>query len=262
MEDSGQEGRAVLEELWASHVVKELPGRNDGCVLACEPETQCVVKLKCDPATYMREYLASAVVSALGLRTPKVYKVRIEEAFVEQIDRRFYPKQWVGGMQHVGRHCFGSEYEPGLVPHGAAIPDGLSDEAARVLLVDLLIQNPDRRRVNVNIALRGGQFVLYDHDLAFSFLEAIGGAAPETDTLDAVADDHVFAELLEGDDGALGRAADWIEDRVQQLDADLWASLIREAPEYWKSGQENRIVDVMNGRVEKLASWLGRYRNG
>ncbi len=46
-------------------------------------------------------------------------------------------------------------------------------QAAHIFAFDALIQNPDRRYSNQNLLTRGNNIFVYDHELAFSFLEAI-----------------------------------------------------------------------------------------
>jgi len=53
------------------------------------------------------------------------------------------------------------------------IPETMWQAAVNIFAFDALIQNPDRRYGNQNLFTRGNDIFVYDHELAFSFLEAI-----------------------------------------------------------------------------------------
>src|SRR2546428_6403794 len=59
------------------------------------------------------------------------------------------------------------------VPDARLAPAELA-QASRVYAFDLLVQNPDRRPEKPNCAHRGRRFIVYDFEMAFSFLLVIG----------------------------------------------------------------------------------------
>jgi len=56
---------------------------------------------------------------------------------------------------------------------GQNIPAKLFSEAFKVFAFDALIQNPDRRPEKPNLFITGSEIIVFDHEMAFSFLNLI-----------------------------------------------------------------------------------------
>lgn len=249
---------ARLDEVLASYMDRELPkGRNKGCVVSCEPETQCAVKFKCEPSEYMREYLATAILCRMGLNTPKPYKIFVSGPFVDSINGVLYRNQKAFALKRIDQWCFGSEFRQALKPLVGDVAAELEGQAAQVLLIDMLLHNPDRTAGdNPNVSDGPGGLLLYDHDLAFSFLEAILGGDPVIETPKAMFDQHVFAKCLTGRGDLVDSASRWLKSRAHLLDAPFWRAAREQAPGEWaKSIDVDRIQEVVTRRLEKAPIW-------
>jgi hypothetical protein len=65
--------------------------------------------------------------------------------------------------------------------------------ARETIAFDAFILNPDRTADRPNLLWKDEELVLFDHELAFSFLYAIGGSAePWTDRFEGPLRSHVF----------------------------------------------------------------------
>lgn len=71
---------------------------------------------------------------------------------------------------------FGSKYVSGFasIPDSSfTLPDTLIEKAKRIYVFDIFIANIDRGHQRPNIASNGKEILIYDHELAFSFLQAL-----------------------------------------------------------------------------------------
>jgi hypothetical protein len=128
--------------------------------------------------------------------------VLIEEDLARGIaDAEADPKLAAIVRKSVGLN-FGCRFLANIVPwpEGQRIPDDLVDDAMKVYAFDALIQNPDRRFDNPNLGTRSGKIIVFDHELAFSFL-LLGTFAPKEPwrlSAETYLDDHVLARRLKG----------------------------------------------------------------
>ena len=121
--------------------------------------------------------------------------------------------------------------------------------AAEAFAFDAMIQNPDRRHDRPNCSVRDEELLIYDHDLAFSFLSGILFWKPpwEATGLDFLAkispDRHVFYDQLSGTPLALDRLADaW-----NNVDSARLNAYFDSLPPAWISTEDarRRIVDYL-----------------
>lgn len=155
-------------------------GRTCPCLMICEDDAggkfEIVVKLRAgidSGATGLTcELLASLLANDLDLIVPKPFIVNVDSRFYEAISdttlaERFRKSQGAN---------FGSQYlSAGYTwPQGKSISSSLMQMAADIFAFDLMIQNPDRREDKPNLLRKGDELVIYDHEMAFSFLYAIG----------------------------------------------------------------------------------------
>ena len=86
----------------------------------------------------------------------------------------------------------------GVSPYTTYLPDEIA-EISRIYAFDLLVQNPDRRRLNPNCAIYGKRVFAYDFETAFSFLHLFGVQAdPWKLSALGINTDHVFRDVLRG----------------------------------------------------------------
>lgn len=123
------------------------------------------------------EALAALVGQQLGLPIPRIAAVEIEPRLVSVIPDPSAREKFTGKQQ---LH-FGSLFQSGgyqTIPVGMRLPGPLMDMAIKIFAFDMLIQNPDRTntvgRGKPNALCDGEQLIIFDHELAFSFLATIG----------------------------------------------------------------------------------------
>jgi hypothetical protein len=119
------------------------------------------------------ELISSGLALHFGIAVPEPALVLIEADFAELVA--------AAEPQHADRfrNSIGLNFGSRLLfdvtgwPVDKWIPDAMWQAAVNIFAFDALIQNPDRRYSNQNLFTRGNEVFVYDHELAFSFLEAI-----------------------------------------------------------------------------------------
>jgi len=82
-------------------------------------------------------------------------------------------------------------------PVDKGIPEGMRGIAADIFAFDALVQNPDRRHVNPNLLVKGDTMMVFDHEIAFSFLlDIFPSPTPWRLDRDGYLADHVFYRQL------------------------------------------------------------------
>lgn len=155
------------------------------------------------PAALMCEGIAALLGRDLGLPIPEPFAVEVTDQFVSALGED-------AGAEHLRGSVgwnFGSKAAyPQFAPWSPwrVMPIEMRATAAEVFAFDAMIQNPDRRHGNPNCKVRGSELLIYDHDLAFDFLNAVLSWKPpwEPDALEFLcgrsSDRHVFFDHLRG----------------------------------------------------------------
>jgi hypothetical protein len=118
------------------------------------------------------ELVASRLADYFGVPVPAPALVSIEPAFAELVAAN-QPAHSQRMRGSIGLN-FGSRQLNDVMtwPVDKSIPDAMWATAVSIFAFDALIQNPDRKfNPNPNLFSRGDQIFIYDHELAFSFIE-------------------------------------------------------------------------------------------
>ncbi|AYQ34850.1 HipA family kinase [Runella sp. SP2] len=123
------------------------------------------------PEACARELLAAFIAKHMGIRVVEPVLVEIVHDFVET--ERGQP-HFQTLSKSIGLN-YGSIYLPNYdtIPVFQPLNDYELTHAQKVVLFDLFIQNCDRRHEKPNIMSNGQELVIYDHELAFSFVHDI-----------------------------------------------------------------------------------------
>ena len=144
-----------------------------------------------------REAIGAMLATDLGLPVPQPLLVHLSDVFIETV----VDPQAAELLRLSLRVGFGSSKLPdgySLWPHSNSLPKRMLAQAAEIFAFDALIQNADRRPDNPNMLVRGEQFAIYDHELAFIREGVLFWKPPwQVGGLDNVAqtDRHVFLRL-------------------------------------------------------------------
>jgi len=124
------------------------------------------------------ELVASRLAPHFGIAVPEPALVLIDRQFAELVAAA-EPKGAHLLRNSIGLN-FGSRQLSDMTewPVDKWIPDAMWQSAVNIFAFDALIQNPDRRYSNQNLFTRSNDIFIYDHELAFSFLEAIASSGP------------------------------------------------------------------------------------
>lgn len=239
----------MLSTVKAVTFVKALrSGRTCPCLMLCEGEDgaqkETVVKLyagkECTRTGLICELLASLFAQDLDLAVPTPFLVEIDKDFYTGISdpdmaERF--RKSVGlnfGTQHLGAGYI-------TWPQERSIPACLLQDAFEIFAFDLLIQNPDRRKDKPNLLRKGDELVIFDHEMAFSFLYAL---VPDEYPWDGkgleFARNHVFYGGLKGRDLSWDR----LQGALEAVDDRRLGIYVDALPDDWRNDSGNTEVRI------------------
>ena len=247
-------------------------GRTRPFVLFCDQEDasdeiEVYVKLRSAPqigATgLMCEGIAALLGRDLGLPIPEPFAVKITEQFASIVQT---PKDADLFRRSVGWN-FGSQAQyPQFAPWSAEriMPVPMRTAAAETFAFDAMIQNPDRRHDRPNCSVRDEEILIFDHDLAFSFLSGILFWKPpwEATGLDFLAksspDRHVFYDQLSG----MPLVLDRLTNAWNNVDASRVNDYFDSLPSNWipAGDARRRIVDYLLDLKLHLPQTLAEVR--
>jgi hypothetical protein len=176
------------------------------------------------------ELMASLLARDLDLPIPQPFLVEIDTGFHAGISDVTFAERF---RSSVGLN-FGSKFlGPGYItwPQERSIPGPLVQDAADIFAFDLMIQNPDRRKDKPNLLCRSDELVIFDHELAFSFLYAI---VPDEFPWDGkgidFAKDHVFYS------GLRKRSVEWnrMQGAFEAIDDRRLGAYMDAMPDSWR----------------------------
>ena len=148
-------------------------GRTKPLQMVCETNgshKEYIVKLWANPEMYFgkhhlaREIYGNLLAKSFGIDTPDIAIV--------VIDPDFYLSQpnSISGILRLSHGLnFGSKFMTGAKIFSPPVPPSLMAEAAKIFCFDMLIGNMDRRVEKPNIFHKADGFVVFDHELAFSY---------------------------------------------------------------------------------------------
>lgn len=197
-----------------------------------------VVKLKGSPEMYpdacMNELIGSFLAAELNLNVPDPATVEISPELVETMEEH---GNYELANQSLGPN-FGSFYKEGyleIIP-GQNISTDLKEKLYDIFAFDILVGNPDRRIDKPNFLSNGKDFLIYDHELAFSFTQILSFARnpqpwliPLTE-MSWISRNYCFAQLK-------GKHSDFsnFAARLEGLNENFWARADELIPPEWKT---------------------------
>jgi hypothetical protein len=241
-------------------------GRTSPALFGCEDESgrsvgEYVVKLRgtVGEAGLMKELFASNIARYFNLLPPPPALIVIEQPLADLVAHAV-PAQAAVIEGSVGLN-FGSLVQTGVStwPVDKSIPAAMLQGATDVFAFDALVQNPDRRHSNPNLLTRGDSFIVFDHEMAFSFLLALlPSANPWSLDDQRYLLEHVFFRALKS------KAIDvtFFTNSLVGLTDALLSELAAEVPSEWNNESVPKIKEhlcVMRDHAGEFAESLRRF---
>lgn len=209
----------------------------------------------------MCEVLASRLASYFGLSVPEPAIIVFEREFSDLVvslhardDRRAAAVGNSAGLN------FGTRLlvDMSTWPVDKFVPDAMWQQATNIFAFDALVQNPDRPFSNPNLFTRGNDIVLFDHELAFSFLlDILGSETPWLLDEQRYLTDHVFYRKLKS------KKIDLTEftRRLATLMDAVWEDILEDVPVEWNNENVPRVerhLRVMSEHAREFAEEVRR----
>ncbi len=186
----------------------------------------------------MRELLAAFIAAQMGIRVVSPVIVNISEDFVDLLQGN---SAWQYASKSLG-YNYGSEY---IKKHTTIIPtqelsNHLLPYAQTIFAFDVTIQNPDRTNEKPNMLSDGTEIVIYDHELAFSFVMDIFPNPKPWELRQADLEwinRHCLLPKIKGKDYDFEE----FSNRFDNLDENFWTIARSLIPKEWLSDQFDKI---------------------
>lgn len=211
-----------------------------------------VVKLKGSPEMFadacMNELIGSFIAAELNLNIPSPATVEISPELLEIMTGH---GNYNFASQSLGLN-FGTIYKEGYLEiiAGQKLSADLKEKLYDIFAFDILVGNPDRRIDKPNFLSNGKDFLIYDHELAFSFTQILSFARNPQPWLiplaemDWISRNYCFTQLK-------GKPFDFSSfvTRLEGLNENFWTIADKLIPSEWKTSNYLVIKDHINSIV-------------
>lgn len=188
-----------------------------------------------------RELLGCWIAKQLDIDVVEPVIVNISEDFVTTFSGQ---KGYQSALKSIGLN-FGSVYEVGYVnfPNTYfSLNSSLLEQAKMIFMFDMLIGNADRGAAKPNVMCDGKKFLIFDHELAFSFADILPFLRNKTpwilgETEKEMYTTHYFYQFLRR------QQIDFTSftDKLVILNNDFWNKALSLIPTAWKSKELSDI---------------------
>jgi len=204
------------------------------------------------------ELVASRLASYFGIPVPEPALVLLDPMFAELVSASQPAMAHILGAS-VGLN-FGSRQLNDVMtwPVDKLIPEAMWQGTVHAFAFDALIQNPDRRYMpNPNLFSRGDEIIVYDHELAFSFIEDLlpAGEPWRLDRCQFLSD-HVFFRRLRGRTVDLAS----FSEALSKLPERVLPAILAEVPGEWNNGNLQKISSHLRAVAGEAARFAEEIR--
>ena len=222
-------------------------GKTKPAIFACEDSSgadagEYVVKLRggidAQESGLLCELLAAKLAEHFSIASPQPALIRIEKNLAELISG-IEPSNKTCILGSIGLN-FGTKLVSGysVWPVDKHIPDAIWQTAVDIFAFDALVQNPDRRFDNPNLFVNGNSILIFDHEMAFSFLRTIfPSTTPWKLEREAYLQEHVFYRKLKSKPIDL----DGFIQNLSTLSDTLLESIMTDIPPEWNNDKVSMI---------------------
>ncbi|WP_132055365.1 HipA family kinase [Pseudocnuella soli] len=182
-----------------------------------------------------RELLGAWMAAEIGIRAVAPVLVHLSPPFVQTFAGK---AGYTAAAQSIGFN-FGTVYQAGyqLVPNQHFVmANTLMDQAAHIFIFDMFIGNADRGAGKPNVLSNGKNMLVFDHELAFSYLDLLSFARnPRPWELGPMEQElykqHYFYPLLKGS----GVTLEQHKEGFDRLNDGFWQCVHKYVPQDWHS---------------------------
>jgi hypothetical protein len=122
-----------------------------------------------DPAAAMREFLACFIAAEMEIAVAEPVMVDVTPDMAELTESPILKQRILNSAGfNFGTEHLGLGFQ--VIPLRSPFPQKLMTQAQDIVVLDLLLQNPDRTSEKPNMLTNGSVLVAIDHELAFSFV--------------------------------------------------------------------------------------------
>jgi hypothetical protein len=200
-----------------------------------------------------RELIAAFIAMQLGLQVAEPVLINITPEFTDTLVNKNEHRvaSDSSGLNFGCRYLAG--YREFII--GQKLNDNQYEVAQNIYAFDVFISNPDRRIDKQNMLTDGNNVLIFDHELAFSFIMAI--TKSPSPWLISPADlnwikNHFFYNILKE---FKPNFANFVEN-LSGLNSDFWAKLTDLIPNAWTTYQIGQIQTNLQSIVENRKYFL------
>ncbi|HAC16253.1 MAG TPA: hypothetical protein DCE78_09985 [Bacteroidetes bacterium] len=224
---------------------------------------QFVVKMKSSERMSTKssafELIGAWMAMELDLPVVEPVLVNLSADFVETVRNGYR-----AASQSVGLN-FGSRYQSGFSNLPQMSYSFLQDHFETIKLIyvfDLFIANTDRGHQRDNIQSNGSNLLIYDHELAFSFLRILPFLQSKTpwilnETDKDLYQKHLFFKYLREMRPNLTQQVVMLE----RFNSDFWDKVYYNLPEEWIDDQVSEIRPYLTSIIENLTYFTDSLNN-
>lgn len=197
------------------------------------------------PSACARELLGAWIGTELGLNMIEPVLVNVSQEFVDTLRGK---DGFTAAQNSLGLN-FGSKYVAGYSETivGRPIPNSIDNTFLKdIFAFDMFISNADRGAGKPNLLCNGRDFLLFDHELAFSFIYSLPFLRNKTPWIfgDAERDlykKHFFYNYLKGTNVDF----EAFTEQFKSINEQFWSKAFNLIPISWQSDELTTIKDYL-----------------
>lgn len=205
----------------------------------------------------MFELVAGFMAKQLELGVAEPVLINVSEPFAELCRGKSYYKKVADSVGvNFGTKNFGGGFHTWMPE--TSLPFDLQNEALRIFVFDILIQNTDRGHQKANVNTNGKELKIFDHELAFSYSDLLGYTGKEAWVLKENGIDrdlifkHLFHKHLKGE---IDLPIDEVIDTLEVIDNKFWEKAESLIPTMWMGPNFKKIKQHTQSVVNNLSKF-------
>ena len=207
------------------------------------------------------EYMAVLIGKRLGLNVPQAAIVHVDPIFVDIIKDQPASESL---KKHKGPHFGSRDIGPGatVVNQGYTLIGEALEQAINIFAFDMFIQNTDRTASglagNPNVLFKRNDLFPIDHELAFSFINLVGGNVEPWQLRNTeLANRHIFHSRLRSHAHNKGISFENFLNALSNLQIEEVEDMVQRLPKEWYN---ERYVNKIIEHCRLVLSNLNRFQ--